>query len=80
MFPSQFSEGSRELHQKGLMYIHEEEGGEVIAISLSDRGRLYVEINPKQHNPIDWRWIITTTLLTITAATGIIALFVACTT
>lgn len=62
------------------MYIHEEEGGEVVATSLTDRGRLYVEINPKLRNPIDWKWIITTTLLAITAVTGIIALFVVCTT
>lgn len=78
IFPSQFSKGARELYQKGLLYIHEEEGGEVLVISITDSGRLYVEINPKLHNPIDWKWIITTTLLAITAVTGIVALFVAC--
>ena len=79
IFPSEFSRGAKELGQKGLLYLHEEESGEVQAVSLTDSGRLYVDMNPNLYNPIDWKWIIPTVLASITTITTLLLLFVACT-
>lgn len=45
---------------------------------LTDFGKAYIIANPHLRNPVDWKWIIGISLTAIAAATGIIALFTAC--
>lgn len=78
MLQSAFNAGARELQSIGFAICHEEEGGNVEMVHLTDYGKLYLETNPRLRNPIDWKWIITTTISTIAAIASIIALFVAC--
>lgn len=78
MLQSAFNAGARELQSMGLAVCHEEEGGNVEIVRLTDYGKLYLESNPRLRNPIDWKWVITTTITAIAAIASSIALFVAC--
>lgn len=75
MLQSAFNAGARELQSMGLAVCHEEEGGNVEIVRLTDYGKLYLESNPYLRNPVDWKWIISTV---ITAIASVIMLFVAC--
>lgn len=78
MIQSKFNKGARELQSHGLAFCHEEEGGNVEVVHLTDYGKSYLEDNPRLRNPVDWKWIITTTLTAIAAIGSILALFIAC--
>lgn len=79
MLQSAFNAGARELQSMGLAICHEEEGGNVEIVRLTDAGKLYISQNPDLRNPVDWKWVITTTIAAIAAIASSIALFVACT-
>lgn len=57
------------------MYI---EGGEVVEVKLTSLSRQYFAENPNLHNPVDWRWVITTAISLLSAAIGVIAMLVVC--
>ena len=76
-----FNAGARELYKKDLTFCHEEEGGDVIAVQLSDNGKLYLSEHPALRNPINWALIcaiIGAIVACIGAVAGLSALFVAC--
>jgi len=76
-----FNAGAMELQKKGLAFCHEEEGGDVEAVMLSDDGKLYLSENPALHNPINWTliWTIVGAIAALIGAlTGFAALFIAC--
>lgn len=76
---SGFNNGARELQSKQLAVCHEEEGGDVIVSRLTEMGKRYSAFNPSLSNPIDWKWIIGTTIAVASLIVAIIALFMACT-
>lgn len=78
MLQCKFDAGARELQSHGLARCHEEEGGNVEAVCLTDYGKAYLESNPKLHNPADWKWIATTAIAAIAAIGSMLALFIAC--
>lgn len=78
MLQSAFNNGARELQLMGLAVCHQEESGNVEVVCLTDYGKLYLESNPRLRNPIDWKWIITTIIATITAIGTTLMLFIAC--
>lgn len=55
-----FNMGALELKLMGLAVIHEEEGGNVESIRLTDYGKCYLEDNPRLRNPINWRLVMAT--------------------
>ena len=67
-----------ELHERGLTRVAYIEGGVPEAARLTTFGKNYLAENPKLHNPIDWKWVVTTFIATIAAAAAVAALFVAC--
>lgn len=73
-----FNDGAHELESNHLAICFEEEGGNVEIARLTDAGKLYLSQNPDLRNPVDWKWIITTTITAIAAIASTIALFVAC--
>lgn len=73
-----FNDGAHELESNHLAICFEEEGGNVEIVCLTNYGKLYLENNPRLCNPVDWKWIITTTITAIAAIASSIALFVAC--
>lgn len=72
-----FNAGAMELQKKGLAFCHEEEGGDVEAVMLSDNGKIYLSENPALRNPINWV-IVGAIAACVTAAAAIAALFIAC--
>lgn len=54
------------------------EGHRLEAAELTTMGKQYLYDNPHLRNPIDWKFIVTTTLAAIAAAAAVAALFVAC--
>lgn len=70
-----FNDGAHELASNHLAFCHEEEGGNVEIARLTDAGKLYISQNPDLRNPVDWKWVISTT---ITAIGTILMVFVAC--
>lgn len=65
------------LHDKGLVRGAFVEGGDVEAVRLTDKGRLYLYENPNLSNPTDWSKISAIAGI-IAAVAAIAALFVAC--
>lgn len=55
-----------------------EEGHNIVDVHITDYGISYIEQNPKLSNPVDWKWIVTIIITSLTAVASIIALFVAC--
>lgn len=76
--PIMFRYSLATLQEKGLVQC-KFNYDEVLAASLSVKGRAYLEQNPSLRNPIDWKGIITIIATTITAIATTVALFVACT-
>ena len=68
----------RSLDNHGLVQGTYIEGGGVEDARLTNYGKEYLAGNPKLRNPIDWKWIVTTILLAITAIAAVATLFVAC--
>lgn len=73
-----FNDGAHELESNHLAICHEEEDGNVEIARLTDVGKLYISQNPDLRNPVDWKWIITTTIALISAIGTTIMLLVAC--
>lgn len=78
MIQSDFNSGARELQHHGFTVCHEEENGNVEVARLTDKGKLYLEDNPALHNPVDWKWVVTTAIAIVAAVAAIAALFVSC--
>lgn len=72
-----FIEAVRSLTEKRLI-VSRINYDEIIDMKLTSKGQAYIINNPSLRNPIDWKWIITTTLTAITAIATTIALFIAC--
>ena len=68
----------RSLDNKGLVRGAYTEGGGMEAARLTTMGKEYLRDNPKLRNPVDWKWVITTIFLAITAIATVATLFVAC--
>ncbi len=66
------------LQEKGLVRF-KADYGEIVSVKITTKGRTYMEQNPRLKNPVDWKWIITTVIVSITAIATTFALFVACT-
>lgn len=78
-FPSHtFSRCVRSLERKGLVKGAYESGGGVIDARLSPDGAIYLAENPKLTNPIDWKWIINTSIVAVGAIAAVLGLFIAC--
>lgn len=67
-----------ELERKGLVHAAWTEGHEVEAARLTDYGKSYIQANPRLHNPIDWKWIITTIIAAVAAVGTIAVIFISC--
>ena len=67
-----------ELYDFGFARVAYIEGGVPEAAQLTTFAKNYLAENPHLHNPIDWKWVITTTLAAIAALAAVAALFVAC--
>lgn len=78
MIQSDFNFGARELQSHGFAVCHEEENCNVEVVRLTDKGKLYLEYNPAIHNPVDWKWVVTTAIAIIAAIAAVAALFVFC--
>lgn len=67
------------LEALGFIQSAREEGGKVIDLALTLKGRLYFAENPLLRNPIDW-WRVATLIITILSlVVSIVALFISCT-
>ncbi len=73
-----FNDGAHELESNHLAICFEEEGGNVEIARLTDAGKLYISQNPDLRNPVDWKWVITTIIATITAIGTILMVIVGC--
>ena len=73
-----FNNGMLELRRHDFAVCHQEENGNVEAAQLTEKGKLYLSLNPSLHNPIDWKWLITTIIACIAAISALIALLIAC--
>lgn len=67
------------LKRKGLVKVAFIEGGGIEALDITPEGRCLLAENPQLHNPIDWKWIITTGISLIAAIAAVSILFIACT-
>lgn len=67
-----------ELERVGLIKAAWASGHEYIAGRLTEYGKAYMLRNPHLHNPIDWKWIITTIIAVATFAVALAALLTAC--
>ena len=75
--PSMFQYCLSTLREKGLIDFIKSYS-KVIDARLTNKGEAYLEQNPKLHNPIDWKGIITLIMTIIIAIATTSALFVAC--
>lgn len=48
------------------------------SVILTRNGKDYLIENPKLLNPVDWKWVVGTTIGFATLAVAILALFIAC--
>lgn len=62
------------LESQSLVSVAWVEGGDYEAVRLTRDGKDYLIKNPKLKNPIDWKWIVGTTIGITTLAVTIIAL------
>lgn len=68
----------KRLHGLGFVKAAFVEGGDPEDARLTAYGKEYFMSNPRLCNPVDWKWIITTTIALIAAVAAVIALFVSC--
>lgn len=73
----EFSRTIRSLQRKRLVKGAYIEGGGVEAVRITNEGKSYLRNNPQLKNPIDWKWIITTSVALASAVFAAAALFVA---
>lgn len=73
-----FNDGAHELESNHLAVCHDEECGNVEIARLTDAGKLYISQNPDLRNPVDWKWVITTIIATITAIGTILMVIIGC--
>lgn len=66
------------LERKGLAKGAWASGHEVVAAKITDKGKMYIALNPKLKNPTDTKWVITTVISAIGVTVAFVALFVAC--
>lgn len=78
MIQSDFNSGAKELQSHGFAVCHAEENRNVEVVRLTDKGKLYLEDNPAIHNPVDWKWVVTTAIAVVAAIAAVAALFVSC--
>lgn len=71
-----FSRCVRSLERKGLVKGEYESGGGVIDVRLSPDGAIYLAENPSLSNPVDWKWITTTSIVAIGAIAAVLGLFI----
>ena len=74
---NQYHHALSTLQEKGLI-IFKSNYDQIEDAKTTIKGRAYIDSNPKLKNPIDWKWIITTILMAITAIASTLALFIAC--
>lgn len=74
---NQYHHALSTLQEKGLI-IFKSNYDQIEDAKTTIKGRAYIDSNPKLKNPIDWKWIITTILMAITAIATTFALFIAC--
>ena len=65
------------LQEKGLV-VFQVNYDEILYAALTIKGKAYFEQNPSLCNPIDWKWIINTSILAIGAMAAVLGLFIAC--
>lgn len=66
------------LERLGLVRVEWESGHIAANALLTDYGRAYILANPHLRGPVDWEWIIGTSIAVIAALGTIAVLFVAC--
>ena len=66
------------LERLGLVKGLWNEGHELEDVRMTKYGKIYLATNPNLHNPIDWKWNITTIIAIASAIFGAMALFVVC--
>lgn len=66
------------LEQQGLVHAAREEGGGIIDVRLTEKGRSRIAADPRLCTPTDWKWVITTVIAATGAIAAIVALFVSC--
>lgn len=74
----EFSPIIRSLQQKRLVKGAFVEGGGVETVRITNEGKSYLRNNPELKNPVDWKWVITTSVAVASAVFAAAALFVAC--
>lgn len=68
----------RVLESHSLVKVAWLEGGDYEAVMLTRDGWDLLIENPRLHNPIDWKWIITTIIAAIAAVGTIAVIFISC--
>lgn len=63
----------------GLVGLALVEGGGIEDVTLTTMGKEYIKGNPRLYNPVDWKWLVITALLAVTAIAAVAALFISCT-
>lgn len=66
------------LEMKGLVKGAWSEGHNLEDVRITPQGRAYVSQNPNLLNPVDWKWVIATSIAAIGLIVSVIALLVAC--
>lgn len=74
----EFSRTVHSLQKKRLVKGAYTEGGGVEAVRITNEGKSYLRNNPKLRNPIDWKWVIATSVAVASAVFAAAALFVTC--
>lgn len=74
---NQYHHALSTLQEKGLIQF-KSNYDQIEDAKTTIKGRAYIDSNPKLKNPIDWKWIVTTILMAITAIATTLALFIAC--
>lgn len=66
------------LERYGLLQVLWAEGHTVVDCKLTNFGRAYMLANPHLHNPVDWRWIITTAISVAALLVAVATFLTAC--
>ena len=73
--PTTFSYSLFTLQEKGLVTF-QVNYDEILHAALTVKGKAYYEQNPSLSNPIDWKWIINTSIVAIGAMAAVLGLFI----
>lgn len=66
------------LENFGLVRAAHEEGGGIVDVRLTERGRSRIAADSSLCTPTDWKWIVSTAIALIAAIIAVAALFVSC--